>query len=474
MKFSYLLMLCSVVCGVKTLDAQSQPYAVDAPRPIPLTRPELKQFIEDVKFRTPRIPLPELTDADRQVLGEQVDSYESRLKYHFLGEAVSGLNRGSRGGGPRPQQPDMTLDNGFKVELFWIVSRTNNCQYCLGHQESKLLGAGRSESRIAALDCDWSAFTPAEQAAFAFARKFTFEPQLLTATDIDALGVHFNKLQILEMCLSMAWNNSINRWKEGVGVPQNSDEGGYSRMAGRGIESSPIASDPNLPRGTYLTPTPVEFQEKLTSVAPVWFVAEKGQATNKTKSIRQPLESSDFVLEQLHRVTQRESRLPLVDAAQTKSSLGLGEVEVQNWMRLLANFPAEGKRRAQPLIESTGVSELSPLLQAQLRWIVARQDRAWYATAHAWKLLRGQQQNQEQIFDLDGSLDRFTPREQALYLLAKNLATSPVVLTDTQVGRAVELAGPAATVQTINFVSQLAAFNRLTEAAGLPFESAIP
>ena len=60
----------------------------------------------------------------------------------------------------------MTLDNKFKVQLFWIVSRANNCQYCLGHQEAKLLGAGMKEDEIAALDGDWSQFTPAEQAAY--------------------------------------------------------------------------------------------------------------------------------------------------------------------------------------------------------------------------------------------------------------------------------------------------------------------
>ena len=196
------------------------PFAVsasDAPRPIPITRPEMKQLIEDVKVRTPRIPLPELTDADREKLGEGADSYESRLRYHYLngieeprgsrgpsgsaqpGQATqpgqpgqpgqagqpeqSGRSRGSQ----REQDPNMTLDNAFKVELFWIVSRTNNCQYCLGHQESKLLSAGRSEDRIAALDSDWSQFTAADKTAFAFARKFTFEPHLLSDADITGL-----------------------------------------------------------------------------------------------------------------------------------------------------------------------------------------------------------------------------------------------------------------------------------------------
>src|SRR5436190_1534753 len=80
----------------------------------------------------------------------------------------------------RAQDSKMTLDYPFKVELFWIVSRTNNCQYCLGHQESKLLAAGLKEDDIAALDGDWSDATPARRAAYAFARKITYEPNQLS------------------------------------------------------------------------------------------------------------------------------------------------------------------------------------------------------------------------------------------------------------------------------------------------------
>ena len=35
-------------------------------RPIPATRPEMKQLLEDMKSRPTRIPLPELTIEDRE------------------------------------------------------------------------------------------------------------------------------------------------------------------------------------------------------------------------------------------------------------------------------------------------------------------------------------------------------------------------------------------------------------------------
>ena len=159
------------------------------PRPTPLTRPDMKQFLEDMKSRKPRIPLPELTAEEKAKLGEREAGYEGRLRALTCRPAKAGpavAGRRARASLASPI-PTMTLDYKFKTQLFWIVSRTNNCQYCLGHQESKLLGAGMKEDEIAALDGDWSEFTPAERAAFAFARKFTYEPHRLTDADIDGL-----------------------------------------------------------------------------------------------------------------------------------------------------------------------------------------------------------------------------------------------------------------------------------------------
>ena len=120
------------------------------PRPIPVTRPEAKRLLEEMKLRKPRIPLPAQTEEEKDKLGDQAGNYEARLRYHYL----PGLD--SRGGFGFSREPDpaMSLDYPFKTELFWIVSRANNCQYCLGHQEMKLAVAGIREAEIAALDSD--------------------------------------------------------------------------------------------------------------------------------------------------------------------------------------------------------------------------------------------------------------------------------------------------------------------------------
>src|SRR5262245_62488460 len=94
------------------------------PLPVPLTRPEMKQSLEDLKGRTPRIPLPALTDEERDLLGERGAGYEARLRLHYLPPGA-----GQRGGFSREPDPRMSLDYRFKTMLFWIVSRTNNCHY---------------------------------------------------------------------------------------------------------------------------------------------------------------------------------------------------------------------------------------------------------------------------------------------------------------------------------------------------------
>src|ERR1700722_20931919 len=70
-----------------------------SPRPIPLTRPEMKKFLEDMKKRQPRIPLPELTAEEKAKLGERGGGYESRLRALYLAGAGGG-GLGGGGGGP--------------------------------------------------------------------------------------------------------------------------------------------------------------------------------------------------------------------------------------------------------------------------------------------------------------------------------------------------------------------------------------
>jgi alkylhydroperoxidase family enzyme len=465
--------------------------SVTAPRPVPLTRPEMKRLLEDMKQRKPRIPLPEPTAEEKEKLASETPGrvgggYEGRLRSLYLGG--SGFNGGNRpagdkagdktgakgepgktgtgGFGQREQEPGMTLTYAFKTELFWIVSRTNNCQYCMGHQESKLLGAGLKEDDIASLDSNWAHFTPAEQAAFAYARKFTHEPNKLGDADVDALRKHYTDLQILEMSLSMAGNNAINRWKEGVGVPQSSNGGGF-----RGTDPAAKAETEKKVQ-TYLTPTSEEFTSVITKVAPYLPDEKSGKPTTLSLYNRPKLESRDEVEKALAVAAKRKPRLPLVDEDKAREVYGEAwkDKSMPQWARLLANFAREGKSRAIGIQNAEITGDLKPVLKAQVAWIIARQDRAWYATGLAKKKLMELGVAENDVYKLDGSWDVFSPAERAMFTVARKLAASPVILTDADVDEALKQTSPRDVVQLINFVTTRAAFDRLTEAAGLQLE----
>lgn len=448
-----------------------------APRPIPLTRPEMKKHIEDMKQRKPRIPLAELTEEEKAAPEDRSRGYESRLRSVYVPGMSDGRNNTPRttgtdsprnASGGRDNEPGMTLDYQFKTSLFWIVSRTNNCQYCLGHQEGKLLRAGMSEDEIAALDSDWSAFEPKERAAFALAHRLTLEPHLLSDEDIAEVRNHFTDLQILEMVMSVAGNNSINRWKEGTGVPQSAGGGGFGRSTE--AAATEVKPEPH----SYLTPTSEKFAAKITRVAPIIDVPGLGNKALISPTIfkRPKLGTRDEAEKALAAAATRTPRLPLVDEDQAREALGDAAPEgpLPQWMRLVANFPVSGKRLVTTIRNGAEKGDLSPLMKAQASWIIARQDRAWYALAEAKQRLEKLGQTPDQIYGLDTKWKSFTPREQSLFTIAKNLAASPVVLTDDEVAEAVELAGPRDVVQMISYTTNRAQFDRITEAAGLTAE----
>lgn len=463
----------------------------DEPRATPVTRAAMKQYIEDLKYRTPRIPLPEQTEEEKKkALEDQRNfGYEARLRSLFLQENAGGGYNGF-GGSPRnaqpnatrfggPPDPKLTLDYAFKVRLFWIAARGNNCQYCLGHQESKLLAAGMSEDEIAALDSKWDTFPEGEQAAFNLARRMTTEPHLLSDSDIDACKKHFNDLQIIEMIGSIAGNNAINRWKEGTGSPQSTNGGNFGPAT-----STNSAIPPHDDTHSYLTPTSPAFAKATSKIVKLdkklAGIVEGVSQSAPTRCVRPELETGDQLAKALEATAKRTPRLPLTSEDAAKEMMGdllPAGGAVQQWMKLLANFPVAGKRFATGLNAAQNADALPATLQAKIDWVIARQDRAWYAAALAKDQMSalGVPANVQLALDgdlsLDGKNDALTKEEKAILTVAKNLAASPIVLTDRQVERAVEIVGPRAVVQTINYTTYRAAFDRITEAAGLSYKA---
>ena len=327
------------------------------------------------------------------------------------------------------------------------------------------------EDEVAALDGDWSEFTAAERAAFAFARKLTHEPHRLTDADVDRLRKHYTDLQILEIIFSVSGNNSTNRWKEGIGVPQEKEANRFLTRS-----EQPVPRDRPLPIKSFLTPTSEAYREKVTQVAPL--VEKEGAPTRLAVDSRPPLESRAEVETALAAARKRTPRLPLVEEVKARALLpeSWPKDPLPQWVRLLANFPRDGKGRIVGLraadrgTRDSGSGDLKPLLKAQVSWIIARQDRAWYAVGEARGRLRRLGLSDDQIYKLDGSWKEYTPAERAQFTLARKLAATPIVLTDREVAEALKLTSPRAVLQLITYTTNRSFFDRVTEAAGLRLE----
>ena len=81
------------------------------------------------------------------------------------------------------------FDRAFGLGLFWIVTRTIDCPYCMGHVEMNWEVIGMKPKQIAERSralagADWSSFPPEEQRAFALARKITATPASVTRADV--------------------------------------------------------------------------------------------------------------------------------------------------------------------------------------------------------------------------------------------------------------------------------------------------
>lgn len=466
-KLGWSAFVFGLCCQSVTLLAQD---AADQPRPTPLTRDEMKRFLEDLKQRTPRIPLPPLTAEEEANADPRAHGYESRLRSLYLSSgdlrgylAFAGSPAARPGEPPRftiEPDPVMSLDYPFKTRLFWIASRANNCQYCLGHQESKLLATGMTDDQLAQLDLDWSAFPENEQAAFALARRITLEPHRLSDADIEACRKYYTDLQIIEMVMSVSGNNSINRWKEGAGIPQASTGGNFGGDTGEGH--------------TYQTPTSAEFTSEVSRVVASG-TRGSGDAWQPTIFAR-PLLSVEEVRAGLAAAETRAARLPVPSDAEARQNLD-DELEAKfegeslpAWVRMLSPFTVAGKNTISVFVSTERDLGLDPLLMARIDFAMAHQDGAWYAMGNARNRLRELGQTDVQIEGLiDGSLELPASHANAV-TLARHLGASPIVLTDAEVAAAVESNGPGDVVKIIHYVALRAAFDRFTEAAALPID----
>jgi alkylhydroperoxidase family enzyme len=440
------MRLPQIATALLALGLNAPLFADDGPKPqvVAPTRPEMKELLEGSKQSKPRLPLPPPTEeelaqakargAGRGPMGGIINNGRMR-KMYLPAEFVSG-------GFSREPDPSLTLSPTLKTMFFWIVSRANNCYYCQGHQEVKLAADGVTEDTLAALDGDWSEFTPAERAAFAFTKAVTYHPERIGDADVDRLRTNYKDVQILEILLTVAGNNAMNRWTGALTIPQEDHR-------------------------VFLSPTSEKFRTLKSNVAPI--AAGLACAAPATRGTLEPREKVEAALASAR---SRTPRLPLVDDAKARALLppDWPSGPVPAWARLLLNFPKHGRDRVVMHKATEEHGTIDAKLRAEIAWVSARNDRAWYALGHARQRLVDLGLSMDAIYGLDAPTESLPAGERLALAFARKLTIDPALITDADVEGLRKHFSDKQVAEIIFQVTESAFFDRLTEVAGLPLE----
>jgi alkylhydroperoxidase family enzyme len=142
---------------------------------------------------------------------------------------------------------------------------------------------------------------------------------------------------------------------------------------------------------------------------------------------------------------------------------------VPNWVRLLAaTKSSQGRIKGQYALRTKG--NLEPKLRAQMDWIAAHLDRAWYALGQAEERLRALGEPAQRIVALAGPWDEFSEKERAAFRLVRISTVLPMAVADDDFAPLLKhYTGPQA-AEIMHRICEAAYFNRVTEAAQLPLE----
>ncbi len=394
--FEALISLLILTADPAALPTAVSTEASSAAKPIPQTREQMKDALERLKHRQPRLPLPALEDDPKNPKANLMKVVNNgRMRFTYLPEAWFAADF-------KPD-PAMTLDNTFKVRLFWLVSRANNCQYCLGHQEHKLSAAGMTEPQIAALDSEWSLFPVNEQSALAFTRKLTERPHEVSPADIKSLQSHFSANEVVEIAFTASFFNNVNRWTDGLGIPQDEF-----------FRGTPIHFD------TAVAPS---FQDRITT------------AISLMAAERPPLESWAETVVKLSAVEHRSPLVPMPERASVAAVLAPADFgnTIPGWAAMLTVFPQTAKQvlTAVQAIENTG--DLTSELKQKLFWVCARENRAWATAEMARRKLHLSGISDAHLQQIDNRSTSLTAAEQAAFDLARKLTTAPQSIADRDI-----------------------------------------
>jgi alkylhydroperoxidase family enzyme len=435
--FSFVLSSWATCNPAFAFQGDSPAVADNGPKPIPKFRDEMKAALERLKSRQPRLPWPE-TDAGRG--GVNNGNYRAfYLPAEWQQQRPPRGTESQRGISPRTEASGQ-LDNAFKVRLFWIVSRVNNCHYCLGHQELKLINEGMLEDEIAELDCNWQAFPIAEQAAFSYVQKLTSTPFLVTDEDFNRLRQFFSDDQILDMLQTVAGYNSTNRWTDALGLPQD-----------QAFRDKPA---------DFSAPTSNRFLEERSKVAlstePEW-----------------PIPKSKHELKGLlAEAGERRPRLDLCDFAKLDEEMQdlANHSGMRNYARIFGNSPELAKRQLRTIDSIKKIGRLPDKNKIQIFWAVSRTHEGLYTMHLTQKWLDESGLPNLDPFDWDQPQTN-DPTSQLVLDFARKLTAHPRQISDEDIAKLREKFSDHEVAEIVHLAAFATMLNLFAEALNLPAET---
>ncbi len=152
---------------------------------------ELQSRLERQRSRSPRLPVPAWDDVKKN-LPPAMAARPTRIVWNLVCSGYVPELAVPWSATTRTMWAESPQDRVFEESLFWVQTRAIRCNYCMGHCEMLLEVAGLDKGAVAdrtrrLAGDDWSSFPPAEQRAYAFARKLSRTPWELRPADYAAL-----------------------------------------------------------------------------------------------------------------------------------------------------------------------------------------------------------------------------------------------------------------------------------------------
>jgi alkylhydroperoxidase family enzyme len=387
----------------------------DAPEWAAMTYEKLQDRLEDQRRKPTRLRVPSWDEVAKNLpdgfMKRPSDIIWYRIVFGYAPELAVPYEIYMRTAGAEAAPK---YDRIFGGSLFWVTTKAIECPYCMGHCEMnwEVAGLTRDEiaerSRLLAGD-DWSSFPPAEQHAYAFARKLTVAPSTITGEDTATLRRDFGPELALIVMLNASRYHYMTRISNGFQLTLERDNVFYDYYN----TTPPVPS----PREDLALPGDDE----------VW------------------------------------RRLP--------ETVSGGGGPLPNWAKAVSvHLPRTAAAMLELDLAQRTKSPLDPALRAKMRWVIAHANRCGYSEAYALTDLKRAGADEDTIRTLTGGRENWPAADRDPLEFARLLTVAAPTITDELFARLRERYGDKQVAAMVLLGAYGNFQDRIVLGLGLPLE----